>query len=221
MDGFTTIQVRYCKHANAPPKAVQLISAGYFPCSDHRPETVFSLKLLDRFDAFNTTGRTSAHKVYSVLQRATKAGFPGHVSDRYREFLSTYRKYLHVIKLRRAGHLFQPHPVLDVHPGDQAFDCIACPRPGFNFYWDEVPEDLREWFRAWFSYDGNFRSYRKNKKVDGGDIILSNGDAFFPPNEAYEKWISSHPAPQKPEASDFHALILTELTKSVGKAGMR
>ncbi|KAG8697453.1 hypothetical protein FRC08_006518 [Ceratobasidium sp. 394] len=198
MDGFTTIQVRYCKHANAPPKSVQLISAGYFPCSDQRPETVFSLKLLDRFDAFNTTGRTSAHKVYSVLQRATKAGFPGHVSDRYREFLTTYH----------------------VHPGDQAFDCVACPRPGFNFYWDEVPEDLREWFWAWFSYDGNFRSYRKNKKVDSGDIILSDGDAFFSLNEAYEEWIRSHPVPQKPEEKpvcDNHKAARDSSVKAAGR----
>ncbi|KAG8719187.1 hypothetical protein FRC09_011498 [Ceratobasidium sp. 395] len=199
LNGFTEIQVRYCKHPEAPPKAIQLINAGFFPCSDKRPGTAFTLQLLDRLDAFNTVGRTSSHKVYAVLERATRPGFPDHVSDRYRELLAAYRKYLHVIKLRRTGHLFHPHPVLDVHAGDQAFDCVACPRPGFNFDWKEVPPDQQPWFRAWYSYDGNFRSYRKQKKVDAGDVCFSDGLAYFPPNELYDNWIRSQPEPKKGE----------------------
>ncbi|KAG9103409.1 hypothetical protein FRC07_009997 [Ceratobasidium sp. 392] len=155
--------------------------------------------MLDRYDAFNTVGRTSGHKVYSVIERATKPGFPDDVSDRYRELLNSYRKYLNVIKLRRAGHLFQTHPNLEVHPGDQAFDCVACPRPGFNFDWKEVPENQIEWFRAWYSYDGNSRSYRKNKKVDAGDVCFSDGLAYFPPKQAYVDWIKVQPEPKKSE----------------------
>ncbi|KAG8780460.1 hypothetical protein FRC12_023009 [Ceratobasidium sp. 428] len=138
LNGFTEVQIRYCKHSDAPLKAIQLLSVGLFPCSDKRPGTAFTLQLLERLDAFATVGQTSAHKVYAVLERATRPGFPDHVSDRYRELLAAYRKFLHVTKLRSAGHLFQPHPDLDVHPGDQAFDCVACPRPGFNFEWKEV-----------------------------------------------------------------------------------
>ncbi|KAG8689881.1 hypothetical protein FRC08_010751 [Ceratobasidium sp. 394] len=181
--------------------------AGLFPCSDRCPETAFTLKLLDNYDVFNTTGQTSGHKIYSVLERVTKPGFPDDVSDQYRELLNTYRKYLHVIKLRRAAHLFHSHPRLDVHPGDQAFDCVACPRPGFNFDWEEVSQNERPWFRAYFSYDGNARSYRKNKKVDAGDVCFSDGDGYFPPKQPYERWVKSHPEPKRSEekpACDNH-----------------
>ncbi|KAG8780461.1 hypothetical protein FRC12_023010 [Ceratobasidium sp. 428] len=59
---------------------------------------------------------------------------------------------------------------------------------------DEMP-----WFRAWYSYDGNFQSYRKQKKVDAGDVCFSDGLAYFPPNETYDNWISSQPEPKKSE----------------------
>ncbi|KAG8698163.1 hypothetical protein FRC08_006096 [Ceratobasidium sp. 394] len=207
LDGFTDVQVRYCQHPGSSSRSLQLLSVGLFPCSDRRPETAFTLKLLDNYDVFNTVGRTSGHKIYSVLERVTKPGFPDDVSDRYRELLNTYRKYLHVIKLRRAGHLFQPHPHLDVHPGDQAFDCVACPRPGFNFDWKEVCEGERPWFCGFFSYDGNARSYRKSKKVDAGDVCFSDGDGYFPPKQLYEEWVKSHPEPKRSEqkpACDNH-----------------
>ncbi|QRV77084.1 hypothetical protein RhiJN_05099 [Ceratobasidium sp. AG-Ba] len=199
LDGYTPIRVRYCTHDNAPPKALQLLTAGVFPCSDSRPRSGFTLHMLDGYDIFNTVGRTSGNKINSVMERWTKPGFPDDVDDRYRELMSTYRKYLYIIKIRRAGHLFELHQEFDVHPGDQAFDCVACPRPGFNFYWSEVDGDEMKWFRAYFSYDGNFRAYRKNKKVDAGDVCFSDGIAFFPPKEEYEEWIKGHPEPKKSE----------------------
>ncbi|QRV92025.1 elongator complex protein 1 [Ceratobasidium sp. AG-Ba] len=145
--------------------------------------------MLDGYDAFTTVGRTSGHKINSVMVRSTKPGFPDVVDDRYRELMNTYRKWLYITKLHRSGHLLELHPKLDVHPGDQAFDCVACPRPEFNFSWTEVAEDE--------SYDGNFRAYRKNKKVDAGDVCFSDGLAYFPPKEEYEKWVKSQPEPKK------------------------
>ncbi|QRV97910.1 hypothetical protein RhiJN_25929 [Ceratobasidium sp. AG-Ba] len=145
--------------------------------------------MLDGYDAFTTVGRTSGHKINSVMVRSTKPGFPDVVDDRYRELMNTYRKWLYITKLRRSGHLLELHPRLDVHPGDQAFDCVACPRPEFNFSWVEVAEEER--------YDGNFRAYRKNKKVDAGDVCFSDGLAYFPPKQEYEEWVKSQPEPKK------------------------
>ncbi|KAG8776240.1 hypothetical protein FRC12_001015 [Ceratobasidium sp. 428] len=208
--GFTKIHVRYCKHPDAQPLALQLISAGLFPCSDNRPETAFTLKLLDMVDALSTVGRTSCHKIYSVLARITKPGFPDHVKDRYRELLAAYRKYLHVIKLRRAGHLFQPHPDLDhVH-------ALASTLTGTRFRRTKGTP----WFRAWYSYDGNFRSYRKNKKVDAGDVCFSDGLAYFPPNEEYTEWVKAQPEPKKSEekpACDNHKAAKDSSVKATGR----
>lgn len=56
--------------------------------------------------------------------------------------MAAHRKFLHVSNLRRAGYNFPVHPT-DVLPGDQALECVACPRPGWNFEWSEVIENER------------------------------------------------------------------------------
>ncbi|KAG8693279.1 hypothetical protein FRC09_010610 [Ceratobasidium sp. 395] len=199
LNGFTEISVRYCTHPNAAPKALQLLVVGLFPCTDERPGSAFTLPHLNIFDALTTVGRTSAYKYYSVLERVSKPGFPADVLDRYREMMSTHRKSLYITKQRRAGHAFKRHPVIDIHPGDQAFDCVACPRPGFNFEWDEVPENERVWFRVFVSYDGNFRSSRKAKKVDSADICLSDGVAYFSDKAKCKEWLNTVPQPKRTE----------------------
>ncbi|KAG8779018.1 hypothetical protein FRC12_024685 [Ceratobasidium sp. 428] len=196
-DGFHTISVRYCAHPNSPSKALQLLAVGLFPCSDLLPRSAFTLSLLTTFNAILTVGRTSAHKYYSVLERITKPGFPEDVRDRYRELMSAHRKYLYLLNLQRSAHGFDPHVIEE--PGDQALDCIACPRPGVNFNWNEVPQDEVDWFRAFLSYDGNFRSVRKSKKYEAGDICLSDGKAYVPLKALYKEWVDSQPTQQRTE----------------------
>ncbi|KAG8711643.1 hypothetical protein FRC09_020500 [Ceratobasidium sp. 395] len=197
LNGFTEISVRYCTHSKPVQKALQLLDVGLFPCTDEHPKTAFTFPMLDMYDALTTVARTSGHKYYSALERVTNPGFPDDVKDRYREMMTTHRKHLHMEKQCRSGYSFKAHPIIDVHPGDQAFDCVACPRPGFNFEWDEVPEDERPWFRIFVSYDGNFRSSRKAKKVDAGDICLSDGVAYFSHKAPYKEWIDSCPQPKR------------------------
>lgn len=142
LNGFNRVVVQYCTHTGAPSKSQQLLAIGLFPCSDSRSRSAFTLSLLDTFNIFTTLGRTSAHKYYSVLERVTKPGFPSDVKDRYREMMATHRKFVHVSNLKRSGHNFKPHPT-DVISGDQAMECVACPRPGWNFEWSEVIEGER------------------------------------------------------------------------------
>ncbi|CAE7088251.1 unnamed protein product [Rhizoctonia solani] len=111
---------------DSPPTSGYCSSAMTFP-------------LLEMYDALATRARTSGYKYYSALQQLTKPGFTTDVEDRYRELMWTYRVFLHLLQLRRSGRKFPLHPDIDVHPGDQAVDCAACPRPGVNFEWDEVP----------------------------------------------------------------------------------
>jgi hypothetical protein len=84
LSGFTSVNVQYCTRDDAPSKALQLLSAGLFPCSDSHPRSAFTIPLLEIYNVFLTHGRTSAHKFYSVLERITKPGFPEDVKDRYR-----------------------------------------------------------------------------------------------------------------------------------------
>ncbi|KAG8711802.1 hypothetical protein FRC09_020405, partial [Ceratobasidium sp. 395] len=218
VNGFHTIRVHYCTHNNAAAKPIQLISAGLFPCSDVNPQSAFAISLLEIYNVFLTVGRTSAHKFYSVLERITKPGFPDDVKDRYRELMATHRKYLFLLNLQCAAHGFELHET-DVHPGDQALDCAACPRPGINFDWSEVSKDEHKWFRAFVSYDGNFRSVRKNKKVDADDICLSDGKAYFAPKGPYKEWVNAQKQPQRSEkpACDRHKAGNDTSVRSTGK----
>ncbi|KDN39963.1 hypothetical protein RSAG8_08412, partial [Rhizoctonia solani AG-8 WAC10335] len=198
LSGFIDIKVQYCKHDldASITKAQQLLRARLFPCSDLRPKSAFTIGLLDTFNVFTTLGRTSAYKFYLVLARITKPGFPTKVKDRYRELMHTYRRFLHVLNLRRAGHLFHHHPQ-ELHPGDQALDCFPCPRPGFNFEWEEVLPEESPWFRSKVSWDGNFCNVRKAKKVDSGDISLSDGHGYSPPKGPYKEWTKLNHGPQR------------------------
>ncbi|KDN33713.1 hypothetical protein RSAG8_13193, partial [Rhizoctonia solani AG-8 WAC10335] len=183
---------------------IKLLQVGLFPCSHLRPQSAMTLSLLEMYDLLTTSGRTSGHKYYSVLEEFTNPGFPGQVEDRYRELMWTHRRYLHLAQLRLASRLFPAHPDIDATPGDQSFDCVACPRPGFNFEWAEVSEEERCWFRLWYSYDGNFRSVRKSKKVDTADIACSDDRAYFVMKEIYKTWTESIPQPKREPACDNH-----------------
>ncbi|KAG8783905.1 hypothetical protein FRC12_019216, partial [Ceratobasidium sp. 428] len=218
LNGFHTIRVRYCTHDDAATKPLQLLSSGIFPCTNINPQSAFTVSMLDIYNVFLTVGRTSAHKFYSVLERITKPGFPDDVKDRYRELMATHRKWLFLLNLQRAAHGFELHES-DVHPGDQALDCAACPRPGVNFEWSEVSKDELPWFRAFVSYDGNFRSVRKNKKVDANDICLSDGKAYFAPKGPYKEWVKAQKTPQRSEkpACDRHKAGNDTSVRSTGK----
>jgi hypothetical protein len=214
LNGFCSVNLQYCTHPDAPSKALQLLAAGLFPCSDLHPRSAFTTSLLDTYNVFLTLGRTSAHKFYSVLERITKPGFPEDVKDRYRELMAAHRKYLYLMNLQRSGHGFERHRT-DGPAGDQALDCVACPRPGINFEWEEVSDSERYfsgsiivtyritflvfsvWFRSFLSYDGNFRSVRKSKKVDQGDVCLSDGLAYFPAKQEYKEWTEAQSQPQR------------------------
>lgn len=145
----------------------------------------------------------SAQKYYSVLVKQTNAGFPHTVADRYRELHATHRRYCHLKNVKRSGMGYEIHP-LEKHK-DYAVQCVACPAPLFNYDPKLVPFALlyvlwsgsifmksdhihRVFFRIWMSYDGNFQNSRKAKKVDKGDICLSDGLQYYVKNEPYEQW---------------------------------
>ncbi|QRV92804.1 hypothetical protein RhiJN_20822 [Ceratobasidium sp. AG-Ba] len=201
LDGFSFITVRYCRCEinKLKSKPLQLIEIGLFPCSHLHPRSAFTFRVLDIFNIFCTLGRTSAHKFYLVIERITKPGFPGDVKDRYREMIWTHRRYLHLLNLRRAGYKFQRHNTLDVHLNDQALCCPACPRLGFNYEESELSLEDRPYFRMNISYDGNFRCSRKAKKVDEGDICLSDGLAYFGQKEDFKEWSNTVVQPKRTE----------------------
>ncbi|KAG9124040.1 hypothetical protein FRC07_013102, partial [Ceratobasidium sp. 392] len=154
--------------------------------SDIEPQSAFTLATLDHFTLFAKLGKTSAHRYNSVLRRQTNTGFPETVPDRYRELLVSQRKFAFAKMLQRAGVYFQPLAG-SVASESLALHCVACPRVGVNFFPDDVP--LLE--RYFISFDGNFRNPRKAKKVDPGDLSLTDGRMYNVTQILYRTWIRS------------------------------
>ncbi|KAG9125707.1 hypothetical protein FRC07_006517 [Ceratobasidium sp. 392] len=185
LHGFSKLRVLYCVHPNAPSKAIQLLRAGIFACSDTEPQSGFTLNLLEHFTVFATLGKTSGFRYYSVLQRLTSTGFPSTVADRYQELMHTQRKYAHVVSLKRAGALYKSGRT------SRTIVCVACPRPGVNFDPKEILAEERPFFRYWFAFDGNMRNGLKNKKVDLHDVSLTDGHMYFVKEGPYKEWLDS------------------------------
>jgi hypothetical protein len=142
VSGFFNISVNYCAHDHSPPKSIQLLHLGLFPCSDIAPQSAFTLQLLKHYDISTTLGSMSGQKYYNVLAKMTDAGFPDQVPDRYRELLWTHRRFCHLKNAMRSGTTHQPHD-LEKHRHDHAIKCVACPAPMFNYNPDDVsPPDL-------------------------------------------------------------------------------
>lgn len=178
LNGFTRAKVLYCTCPNALLKPCQLLSAGLFPCSHLHPESAMTFQLLDMYNTLTTTGRTSGHKYYSTLERYTKPGFSAEVGDRYRELMWTHRRFLHLLLLKRSAHNFPLHPTIDAHPGDQAFDCVACPRPGFNFEWYEVSEDEMYVNKCYTHWIANVHSFYQACTSGYGSAMTGISEAY-------------------------------------------
>lgn len=88
LHGFSTVKFTYCLHEGAS-RATQLLSAGLMPCTNDQPQSAFTLAMLDHLSVFTTTGKCSGYKYSNIIKHLTKSGFPGKVSNRYRELLST------------------------------------------------------------------------------------------------------------------------------------
>lgn len=134
------MQVRYCQHFQSPSNAVQLLNAGLFPATSKQPQTAFTIRLLKHYSLFASQAQVSYERYYHVLERLTNNLKPHTVDDRYREFMRCCREWIHLQDLRRQGVLILinggPCQPLLLGPV-----CPACPRPGENFEFNEVPED--------------------------------------------------------------------------------
>ncbi|KAF8594241.1 hypothetical protein BDV93DRAFT_416776, partial [Ceratobasidium sp. AG-I] len=188
LHGFSNVKFTFCSHGKST-RATQLLAAGIMPCTNDQPQSAFTLSMLNHLSVFTTTGKCSGYKYWSVIKRLTKTGFPGQVSNRYRELLQTLRKYNYLIHRKRSGVAYSAHPI-EVDPADQALSCVACPRPGYNFQLSEIKNEIElAFFRFFASLDGNFRNPRKAKKVDEDDICLTDGLFYFPKWEEYMAYV--------------------------------
>jgi hypothetical protein len=75
--------IRFCKCQGALPEHEQLFTHRLFPSTFERPETAFSLEVLDYYGIDSTECKTSAQSFFHKLRRVTNNAFPEEVPVRF------------------------------------------------------------------------------------------------------------------------------------------
>ncbi|KAJ7431292.1 hypothetical protein B0H11DRAFT_1941922 [Mycena galericulata] len=79
-----------CDRENAGLPYIQLLRAGWYPATEHRPQTAATFVVLDKFHLHTLQAKTTAYDFYSVLERLTdNTGVKP--PNRYQIFLSGAR----------------------------------------------------------------------------------------------------------------------------------
>lgn len=103
----------------AGPPEDQLLRAGWFPATDHRPRTCATIEMLDHFLLQTYQAKTTMYDYYSVLEKTTNnVGIKP--PNRYHAFLRMVREYLHLLMLKRAGHGHAISGVMGTQQGELA-----------------------------------------------------------------------------------------------------
>jgi hypothetical protein len=139
-NGFHDISVQYCQHYDSAEKALQLLSAGLYPCTNHSPSSAFTVELLDHYAICATRGTLSAHRYYQILVHLTDNMLPHQTKDRYREMMRITRQWIHLKDLMRAG-VYLNSPDDEIGHITLGCECPACPQPGVTFEYSKVEED--------------------------------------------------------------------------------
>lgn len=74
--GIHYVRIKYCRCLTALPEHRQLLQAGLYPCTQTKPCTAFTFKLLDDCHLENLECKTAFHNYYSKLRRITSKSFP-------------------------------------------------------------------------------------------------------------------------------------------------
>jgi CxC2 like cysteine cluster associated with KDZ transposases len=82
VNGVFDLCVRFCRCPGAEPDHLQLFTHGLFPSTFDRPETAFTLELLDYYSIDSMECKTSAMSFFQKLRRVTNNSFPDEVPVR-------------------------------------------------------------------------------------------------------------------------------------------
>src|SRR6267154_6097335 len=84
-NGIHIININFCSCNDATDDLHQLTSAGLFPATTDKPETVFTFMMLKDFHAHTLASKKSAYDHFFALRKLTNNAFPDHtpVSTRF------------------------------------------------------------------------------------------------------------------------------------------
>ncbi|RPD69134.1 hypothetical protein L226DRAFT_472294, partial [Lentinus tigrinus ALCF2SS1-7] len=209
--GIHELPFTFCRCRSAAPEDLQLLALGYYPASQTRPRTVFTLRVLDAFLLANRETNASPRSFYNTLWRTTNSAMPHMVPDRYRELLRVSRQWRN-IKMRKVagvGHRAGP-----IGPGDLAVRCPACPQPDINLP-DDWKNDPDQWkYCRGVVLDGNFTAQHRPMKNPAEDVPFADGHAFTVGTKRYKEHLGmKEEFPTENTCHDHRAVLNTAVSR--------
>ncbi|KAI6023234.1 hypothetical protein BKA83DRAFT_40676, partial [Pisolithus microcarpus] len=168
-----------CPGSDSSDWHLDLLRQRLFPASISKPQTAFTLGVLDHFLIDALECKTSAMSFYQKLKRFTNNAFPERVLDRYRELMRVSQLWRD-LKHRKwfgFGHDIEQDP----GDGGLALFCPACPQPGVNLPadWKVHLTAFRDTTMRQYVIDGNFTAQHMKMNKPELDVALSDGKGFM------------------------------------------
>ncbi|KDQ05527.1 hypothetical protein BOTBODRAFT_122686, partial [Botryobasidium botryosum FD-172 SS1] len=205
-NGFHRISFSYCRCPGCPSHAAQLIRSRIFPGSPHaRPESAYTIPMLDFGIALNLECAVNPYNYYNTLMRCTYDDLRGDASNRYDNFRVVFRLWRELRATLMCGATLGLPNKLPAHFQDPyAVLCPSCPLPGINFSEDDAKNStIKEYLKMLeLSVDGNFRLQLKKKSEEPTDFHLHDGRGYFVPSKEYQEYIDT--VVFEPETSTCH-----------------
>ncbi|TFK78796.1 hypothetical protein K466DRAFT_579315 [Polyporus arcularius HHB13444] len=193
--GIHELPVVFCGCPNAPTRDIQLLRMGLYPATSRRPQTAFTIRLLDDHLLTNKECKIPALSYYSRLRRITSETFPHMVPDRYRDLLRVSRQWRNLRARRQAGIGYPGVPAPG--PGAFAIKCPACPWPGINMRPGWETDDDRWAHAASIIIDGNFGAQHMRMKNPEDDVRLADGHGYMVTDDPYKDHLRTACKPKR------------------------
>ena len=196
--------IRFCKCQGVISEHEQLFCHRLFSSTFDRPETAFTLDLLEYYTIDSMECKTSAQSFFQKLRRVTNNAFPEEVpvrlkfylldspskltfekKNRYQELIRVSRQMRKLQVSKRFGEVYG----VSSSPGSLTLFCPSCPQPGINLPPDW--EDLPSWVtRRTITVDGNFHADHIKMRKPEHDIMLTSGKGYMVEDKAYKDYLN-------------------------------
>ncbi|KIO19636.1 hypothetical protein M407DRAFT_30707 [Tulasnella calospora MUT 4182] len=178
------------------PRWQLLLEYNIFPATDDRPQTGFTIEMLEHQRAFSLRGKTSLHEYYQAIVDLTNAA-EGRVlkgfSYAYDQLRECGRQHRGLSSHIRAGRNDATIPLKN---GELCVTCPACPQPGVNLpaNWEQDPLKQLHYVR-FLCGDGNFKLQRlaKRRSARSDPLVQESmfGDgSFWAPQNIHDTYLS-------------------------------
>ncbi|KAJ7578105.1 hypothetical protein C8J56DRAFT_797719 [Mycena floridula] len=226
-DLFTIIDVHaihevsldFCGCGTGGRLASQLLRVRLYPATTRVPTIAATFAALDYFQILSFESKLNLHDYYGTILRQTD-----NMDLKATPVSCPEWRHLHMVKRAGCGHDPAGVEVASSKAGALALRCPACPHPGINLPndWKDVPPEKRFLYALFIGMDANFKLKRKGVSSETKDPSLSDGAAYFVPEQPYQEHLEkykhikqeaskcvSHDAVNSADTKDTRGLVVT------------